>query len=364
MPFDRGTFTLAMFDLGKELPENMLELFAARKAGTLDSVTAEPQIGWVTGRHLLDTVIDGESAMLGGCCYLMLRQASRKVPASLLNALCKREERAYMKANNLSYVSSKQKKLIREEMTDKYLQQMPPSLSGIPMVLDTNEKLLYVGASSRTQLEMFIDQFFQTVKVEPIQLTPELLLEKKFNTTEASFPSLSFNGEPIGEPAVGRDFLTWLWYTNEKCTPLNVGQYGEFEVMVEGPFVFASEDDARGSGEVSVKKGEATPRSAEAKAALAAGKKLKKAKLSFTRANQIWSGTFDADQFSFGSFKLPEGEEMSNDDEIFAERMLNLSIFKEAFSAYFEKFATDLTGAEADQLKKELIDWAKNRDEL
>lgn len=66
---------------------------------------------------------------------------------------------------------------------------MPPALSGIPMVLDPHEKLLYVGASSRSQIELFIDNFYQTLKVEPLQLTPGLLLEKLFQTTEASFPS-------------------------------------------------------------------------------------------------------------------------------------------------------------------------------
>ena len=40
--------------------------------------------------------------------------------------------------------------------------------------------------------------------------------------------------------------------------------------------------------------------------------------LTMTRANQIWTGTFDADQFAFGSFKTPEPEEM-NADEVFAE---------------------------------------------
>ena len=112
MPFDRGSFTFAMFEIPGDLPEDFLELFASKKAGPLDAVTAEPQLGWVTGRHLLDTVIDEASAGIGGCYYLTLRQAVRKMPASLLNAICKREEQAYMRANNLEYVSSKVKKQI------------------------------------------------------------------------------------------------------------------------------------------------------------------------------------------------------------------------------------------------------------
>ena len=65
MPFDRGNITFTIFELPEALPENFIELFAARKAGTLDSVNDEPQIGWVTGHHLLDTTIDEASAQVG-----------------------------------------------------------------------------------------------------------------------------------------------------------------------------------------------------------------------------------------------------------------------------------------------------------
>lgn len=363
MPFERGPFTFSMFDLNGELPENIPALFAAKKAGSLDSVNEEPQIGWVTGDHLLDTNIEGEAAMLGGSWFLNLRQAVRKMPASLLNAVCRREERAYMRANNLEYVSSKMKKQIREEALEKHIQKMPPALSAIPMVLEPNEKLLFVGASSHSQIDLFIDMFYQTLKVEPIQLTPARLLEKKYQVTEASFPELSFNGSKSAEPTIGRDFLTWLWFYSETEGRIDLGNYGEFDLMIEGPLTFVAAGEPKGAGETTVKKGEACTRSAEAKAALGSGKKLKKAKLTMTRENQIWSGTFDADTFAFGSFKLPEGETM-NEDEMFGERVENLGIFRAAFSAYFEKFADAMLGMELDAFQKQVREWAENRDAL
>ena len=91
------------------------------------------------------------------------------------------------------------------------------------------------------------------------------------------------------------------------------------------------------------------------------GKKLKKAKLTMTRANQIWTGTFDADQFAFGSFKTPEPEEM-NADEVFAERVLNLSIFRAGIIAYFKKFSEAMTGMDFPQFEKEIRAWAQERD--
>ena len=94
-------------------------------------------------------------------------------------------------------------------------------------------------------------------------------------------------------------------------------------------------------------------RSSEAKAAILNGKKLKKAKLTMTRANQIWTGTFDADQFAFGSFKTPEPEEM-NADEVFAERA--------GIIAYFKKFSEAMTGMDFPQFEKEIRAWAQERD--
>jgi len=44
MPFDRGSITFTIFELPEALPENVIDLFAAHKAGTLDSVSEEPQI--------------------------------------------------------------------------------------------------------------------------------------------------------------------------------------------------------------------------------------------------------------------------------------------------------------------------------
>ena len=85
MPFDRGSFSFTMFDIAGELQDDFAALFVPVKAGTLDSVTSEVQLGWVTGHHLLDTNIDEATIVRGGAYYLTLRQAVRKIPASLLN---------------------------------------------------------------------------------------------------------------------------------------------------------------------------------------------------------------------------------------------------------------------------------------
>ncbi len=367
MSFDNGSVSFTVFELRSELPEDCVNSFAAAHAGTLDSVStdpeAEPQIGWVTGRHLLDNQIDEGSAYCGSFLNLTLRKAVRKVPGSLLNAICKREEDAYLKTNNAEFVPSKVRKMIKEDAVAKHLSKMPPVLSGIPMVADPKENLLYLGTASQSQIDIFVENFYQAVKVEPVQVTPAYLLEKHFQVTESSLISMNFSDIRDSEPVIGRDFLTYLWYLSENGVTVSTDEYGEFELMIEGPLTFAFSAEANGAEETVIKKGNSPQRSAEAKAALAVGKKLKKAKFSLTCGELIWNGVFDADKFAFSSVKLPDGETMSP-VERFVERMEYLLMFKKAIEALFVKFASTLMAMDYPEQEKAIRNWADSRDAI
>ena len=361
MPFDRGSFTVSIFELPKELPDNLLELFAAKKAGKLDHVKEEPVFGWTTGRTLLETDINEESAICGGHIYLQLRKAERKIPSALFNAICKREEIIYMRANDFDIVSSKARKEIKAKVMEMHLSKMAPSISGVPMVIDTAAKLLYVGTGSVAQLDNFISFFFKTTNIEPYQLQPGLMLEEMFQCTERELPEVMFS-DVQDDPAPGRDFLTWLWYFSE-CEGGRVSheQFGEFDIMIEAPLTFSFVSEARGAAETSLKKGGSPLRAAEAKAALNVGKRLKKAKFTLCRADEIWSGAIDADNFTFGSLSLPEGEEIDA-ESVFSERMQNMFIFQGIMREYFRKFADSVRSAGWVETEKKIQKWASERE--
>lgn len=365
MPFDRGSFTFTMFEIIGDIPEDFANCFLSGKAGTLDSVSAETQLGWVTGKHLLDTNIDEATIMRGGAYCLTLRQAVRKIPASLLNALCQREEQAFLAANpGRDYVSGKDKRKIKEDVTERHVSKMPPALSGIPMVMEPHTKLVYLGTASQTQIDLFVDQFYRATKLELIQLTPALILDREFHTTPTAVPVLEISGNPNAstESAIGRDFLTWMLYYCEKAGKITIGN-NEFDAMIEDPLLLAGDGDDLGSGEASIKKGGSPIRSAEVKAALGVGKKLRKAKIAITRDdNSIWSGTFDADNFVFSSFKLPESEEM-HPDEVFADRIRALGDFREAWIEYFKLFASAML-ENYDETVSAMRQWVKDREAI
>lgn len=362
MPFESGSITTTIFSLPEKLPENYLELFNNARAGMLDNVTEEPQIGWVSGRHLLETAINEETAICGGHFYFNMRTAERKIPGALLKAICRREELVYMKANETFSVPTKIRREIKENAIEQNMMKMPPSISGIPAVIDLAENMLYLGASSTKQVDEFISFFYKTVNIEPIQMNVESILLLNQLGSEHDLPNVMFSEKSDDEPVPARDFLTWLWfYSEHEDGRLTHEQFGDFAMIIEAPLTLAFASDAQGAGETVLKKGDRPLRSAEAKAALNVGKKLKKAKFTMARGEDIWSGTFDAENFCFAGLSVPEGEEMELHSR-FAERLLNLSIFRQVIEQYFKKFVETVKHPNFKETEKQFAKWSMERD--
>jgi len=363
MPFDHGTITFRACYLPKPLPEDALQRFAGKKAGPLGSVKDDVQWGWVSGRHLLETRIDEETAYLGGYLHLCLRKAQRKIPPSLLRAECRLLELAKMAEKKSDMLSRKEKKEIKEEVSERLLPDMPPQLSGIPFVVDNADNKLYIGSASDSQIDAFLGYFADTIGFEPVPMAPEVAAVDLLKIDPDALPTVSYSSElpdAAANGSLGQNFLMWLWfYQEEHGGILPKTQLGEFSFMLDGPLVFVA--DGPGALESSIRKG-LPMLSAEAKAALQVGKKLKQAKLILAREqDEIWMCTLDADTFSFRGLKLPDGEAM-DPNSIFEERVTNLYIFQTVFYALFEKYMRDMVdnsknSAFAKQVKK----WAQER---
>jgi hypothetical protein len=356
MPFEKGPFPLTMFKLTGDLPDNASELFNKHKAGSLENVKDEIQIGWTGCNHLLDTNIDEENIRLGGFIFVNLRTAKKKIPVSQLKAEIKIEELARIKASGHPELSQKKKKEIREDIAERLINETKPRFSGFQVVIDQTDNTVYFGASSIAAADTFTALFNDTFKIAPVQIIPEeLMVEQKISSS--SYLGLHLPNSVDDEFTPGRDFLTWLWhYSETEGGEVDVKNYGKFAVMLEGPLTFASE--GQGAFESVVRKGNPL-NSAEAKTALTTGKKLKKAKLVFVRADEIWDCSFDADLFSFSGIKLPEGEEMDYASQ-FSERINNLHIFKEVIKTYFKKFLLEICNKN-ESVNADFAKWIEER---
>jgi hypothetical protein len=287
-----------------------------------------------------------------------LRKAERKIPASLLKAICKREELAYQHEFQTSRIPSNVRKEIREKAIEAYLPQAPPSLTGIPVVIDPRSRTLYLGTVSTAQIDFFIEYFYKTTGLEPLPVNPESYLAKDFQVTPEELPNVIFSEQGDGEITTGRDFLTWLWYFSEACGGLATLDIGEFAVMIEGPLSFVFE--GAGAHETVLRKGMPIV-SAEAKTALTCGKKLKSAKVTFARGEDVWETFLDADEFVLRSTKLPKGENLDMASK-FQDRVLALETLRQILVGFYQRFLDErLNPEEWQAVRSDIHKWVTGR---
>lgn len=363
MGFDQGNISFRLCRLPEDLPADCLERFAAFAAPPLETVNDEPLWGWVSGRHLLDSKIDETTCRYGSYYHLCLRQAERKIPGSLLTAECRLMELTRMAETGSARISRKEKKSIKEEVTERLLPTMPPQLSGIYIALDTQEKILYTTATSPRQLELIQGQFNKAIGFEPVALTPETVASDFYEVDAADVPQLNISPElpdTVKSGTVGENFLTWLWFfLEERDGVLPPSKLGEFSMMLDGPLLLVAEGN--GAFRSNISKGAPTV-SAEAKAALTVGKKLQRAKLILARNKEEWQATIDINDFVFKGMKLPEGEAM-DPVAIFEERMNNIYIFHTVFFALYQRFLGEMGNPEAvAAYQSKAKEWVRNRD--
>jgi hypothetical protein len=326
-----------MFYVPKGLPDNCVERFAALTPPSLDSLGDGSISGWVTSRHLLDSNIIEETAYVAGYLRLTLMKAERKIPPALLRAECKMEELAEMAANGYTYLKRSVKSEIKQSIIERLLPEMPPTLTEIPFVYDSRKEMLFAGASSDKQIDALTIMFSRATGITIVPVTPLTAAFSRKSIDVRDIPPTSFSPECDDAEAgdsIGQDFLTWLWFFSEaRGGVMNIDGI-DFAVMIDGPLTFMHEGD--GAHETIVRKG-APLVSAEAKTALNSGKKLRRAKVTLARGEELWSMTLDADDFMIRGLKVPKGEAIDPIGK-FEERVLMLKLFRDTLFSFFDKF--------------------------
>jgi hypothetical protein len=358
MAFESGSLSFRMFYLPGGLPETIHERFADDVLGSIDHLLDEELSGWVGPRHLLDREIHEGSVWPSGFLRLTLCQAQRKIPASLLRAECRMEEMVWMQAEHRDYVNRQQKSEIKQQVIERLLPQMPPQLKGIDLCYDPREKMLYASALSDKQLDAFLINFGTTTQAKPVPVDPVSAAWSEARVRADQWPRWGFAAEQWADTAPGREFLMWLWFMSEaKGGDVALPEGGTFSVLVEGPLLFDQEEQ----GETAIRKGEPMV-SAETRAALLSGKKLRRAKLTLARGGEeVWTCTLDADSFVIRGLKLPKTEAIDAEGR-FQERMETLDTFRQAFLglyATFCKLREDASSAKA--LHAEMKSWMAAR---
>ena len=364
MPFERGSVSFRLFQAARPLPDDHIERFAQTAAPPVDNTSVQEEYcGWVTGRHLLDRRIDEHSAYLGGYLRLDLLIATKKIPQSLLQAECRMEELAELAASGRDFLNRKQRKEIRDSVSERLMPQMPYQLKGLPFVYDEEEQLIYAGALTEKDCERFAIYLRHTLGFELFSVNPEQAALSRHKIDVNQLTPISFTPEIedlLSEAPVGRDFLTWLWFISETGDGVvEVPGDGSFSFMLQGPLTLLFE--GHGAHETVLRKGEPLI-SAEARTCLLSGKKLKSSKLIIARDEEVWQCTLNADEFIFRGLSLPDSEEAVDPISRFQDRMLALKTFKKVFFHLYGQFLEKRTDAEAwPDTRRAIHAWVKER---
>lgn len=362
MSFESGSVSFRMLYVPRALPPDAVARFAQHAAPPINTLGTDMIHGWVTGRHLLDRNITEDTALHGGYLRLTLMQAERKIPEALLRAECRMEELAHIQAQGLERISQTTRREIRESITKRLLPTMPPTLKGISLLYDPRSRLLYTSALSDKQLDAFQIGVSLALGFGGVPVLPETAALQRKKTSIKDWSACSYSPEVEDEDVTadpGLDFLTWLWFAAEtRGGMFKLEKLGDWGVMIEGPLTFVRE--GAGAHETVVRRGEPLV-SAEAKAALLSGKKLRRAKLTLARGDLAFSCTFEAPAFVVRSLKLPEGEKLDALSK-FQERMTFVDLFKEALLSLFDRFVDERLDAKKwKATRAEIHTWVTER---
>ncbi|MBN1867789.1 hypothetical protein JW916_10895 [Candidatus Sumerlaeota bacterium] len=134
---------------------------------------------------------------------------------------------------------------------------------------------------------------------------------------------------------LGSEFVTWLWYKSEgRDRTIDLGDGRKCEVLFEKDLVLTGEWGETLAGTF---RGDAPTLSPEAAAALAAGKKVKRARMTFSVGEATYTLTLNAESFDWSGLKIETPPSISFDEAV-PLRLAALDQFHDVFERLFSIF--------------------------
>ena len=316
MSFERGSVSFRVFLPEGGLPDDAAARLQKEALPPLRAIGADPVEGWTGGRHGLDVPIGEHNASFGGLLRVYRVRAERRPPAAYAGAMIAVEEQARLAAEGRPVLDRRTRAEVRREVLARLAGETPPSLRIIPIVGDPEARMVYTGAMSEASADRISTAWHRTFGRKLEVLDPSSAARLRRASEPRHWPD-------AGDPAPldpGGEFLTWLWFVaEERGGEFEAPDIGRGAFVLEGPLVLGC-DEGAGALEAVVRKGEplAGP---EARAALRAGKRLRRARFTLAAGGLDWSGAFDAPRFAFRSVRLPEDLESRDPPAVFVDRV-------------------------------------------
>lgn len=351
MSIKAGSVSFRMFKRNGMSDGEVIRRLSEYALPALNTVGHGQVSGFVTARHAADRAINEDNALLGGHVVVGLTAAEKRVPSSLLKAECRMEEIAAQQAMGHERLKAADRAVIRKAVEERLMAGAQHTLRTIDIAFVDHELVIATCTNDSQQDHMMLHW---------VQATGKTMLPVDIGTI---YPGVkdwgprSFTAELADYEAdnmPGAEFLTWLWFLAEaRGGMVKIGGLGDVAVMIEGPLVMGME--GQGAHEAVLRKGEPML-GGETKAALLAGKKLRRAKVTLARGDQSWVFTLDHGMTVRG-LRVPEGEKLDIASR-FQERMSNVKVFEIMVGELVRRFAGERNDAE---VVEEIKAWVAQR---
>jgi hypothetical protein len=341
MSFLSGAVSFSRFQvLGgspKRLDENLLEKFRATRIGSRACLPANhEEVGWLGGRHLLDVEFDLEKNVILECLLFGLRVDASRIPPDLLRAYVEME----LDAAREKTADARSRLRVRRQAVDaakgraerEIKEGRYQRLRQVPILWDTRDDVLYVGATQPTILERLHPLFRTAFNKRLEQLSAGYLSyqwadEKGAGRRLESLKPSRFVEHPGGNgdaqvywtahdaasrDYLGNEFLLWLWYTlwTESDT-IKLVDGTEAAVMFANQLVLECPRGEDGKETITCEGPTQLP---ESRRAIQTGKLPRRAGLIVSRQGQQYEFVLQAETFSIRGATLPKVETNGNGD--------------------------------------------------
>lgn len=319
MSFESGALSFRAFYLSREFDPSDIDLFARAPLPPIKTLTGDqPLCGWVGPTHALDAELTEEHCWRGDWLWFAYTSAQKKVPPSLLRAMLLCELETERRARGVEVLPRAAKTEVKERVTEALTREAQPSFASMEFAIDLRRQRLLATVMNDAAIQTVGTFFRQTTAAFPTQLCPESAAARLCGIDCNDLELINFTPNPeIGVPpeiTLGTEFLTWLFYRWEKEEATFTFNDETCGLMFEGPLTFAG-DKGPGCHETVLRKG--TPLDTpEFGIALWNGKKLRRAKLTLTKADWVLSATVDGMDFSFRSLKVDPVKKAAQQDSL------------------------------------------------
>ncbi len=411
MPLLAGTVAFSRFHVHggspKRLDDRLLDKLRDQAIGKRrDMHASEEEVGWIGGRHLLDTEFDIEKNVLLDCLHFGMRVDASRIPPDLLHAYTQleldallrdhhpaegrtkrptrsgddssdesAEAASHARGNGRARQFAKLKKQAVDAARQRAAQEVKQGryrrMQQAPLLLDSRDDMLYLGATTPALVERLLPLFKDTFdkKIESVtagslayawaearglsrrveSMQPSRFVEHPGGADRADVYWTS--GDPTSRDYLGNEFLVWLWYTlAEETDTIALSDKTEASFVIVKQLAMECPWAESGKAMFSADGPAALP---ESRRALQTGKLPRKAGFIISRQGEQYEFVLQAESLSVTSGALPKLEVNGNPRAMYEERIEQIRHLARTIDLLYGAFLEKRTATEwAEDLEK------------